>query len=116
MNESMGRLKRRQAAHWSRGGRYSAVGLLALWLASCGPTAAVSMSVKRTPQTPPDASVTIDEEFVGLLSYVAARGVRLPAGEHHITVERDGYFPWDRIVVSDRKPIRLEVDLIPLPD
>jgi hypothetical protein len=72
--------------------------------------------VARTKRAPKDASVTIDEQFVGLLGYVVARGVRLPEGEHRITVEREGYFPWDRIIVSDGKPIQLEVDLIPLPD
>lgn len=89
---------------------------LPLTAPSCGPTPAVSLKVARTQRTPPDASVKIDEQFIGLLGYVSAKGVRLPEGEHRITVEREGYFPWDRIVVSDRKPIRLEVDLIPLPD
>ena len=91
--------------------------LAIVWLAAaCGPSGSFSLKVASTKRTPPDASVTIDEEFVGLLGYVKARGVRLPEGPHRITVERDGYFPWDRIVVSDRKPIHLEVDLIPLPD
>ena len=77
---------------------------------------AVSLRVKPHPKTPLDASVWIDEEFVALLGQVAARGVRLPEGEHRITIEREGYFPWDRIVVSDREPIHLDVRLIPIPD
>jgi hypothetical protein len=84
--------------------------------AACSPQRAVSLKVAVSPQTPNDASVTIDEQFVGLLGYVAARGVRLPAGEHRITVEREGYFPWDRIVVSDRQEIHLEVVLVRIPD
>jgi PEGA domain-containing protein len=76
----------------------------------------VSMRVSRAEATPRDASVYIDEEFVGFLGVVQARGVRLPEGEHRITVERDGYFPWDRLVISDRTPIALHVELVPIPD
>jgi hypothetical protein len=47
---------------------------------------------------------------------VAAHGVRLPIGEHRITVQRSGYFPWDRLVESDRKPILLRVQMVPIPD
>lgn len=85
-------------------------------LAACGPRASFRLQLARTERTPPDASVTIDEQYVAMLGEVTARGVRLPEGEHRITVEREGYFPWDRIVVSDGKPIRLEVDLVPIPD
>jgi PEGA domain-containing protein len=78
--------------------------------------AAVSMRMTRAESTPRDASVYIDEEFVGFLGVVQARGVRLPEGEHRITVERDGYFPWDRLVISDRTAIALHVELVPIPD
>ncbi len=78
--------------------------------------AAVSMSVKLSARSPGDASVFIDEEYVGPLGYVAAHGVRLPVGEHRITVQKDGFFPWDRLVVADREAVRLDVDLEPIPD
>lgn len=78
--------------------------------------AAVSLSVARAADTPRDASVYIDEQFVGFLGVVAARGVRLPEGEHRISVEKVGYFPWDQLVVSDRKPIRLTVTLRKIPE
>ena len=78
--------------------------------------AAVSMKMKRGESTPRDAMVIIDEEYIGPLYYVAAHGVRLPVGEHRITVKKDGYFPWDELVVADRKPIQLEVELVPIPD
>jgi PEGA domain len=78
--------------------------------------AAVKLSVERAASTPRDASVYIDEQFVGFLGVVAARGVRLPEGKHRITVEKVGYFPWDREVVSDRKPIELKVELRKVPD
>lgn len=74
------------------------------------------MRLARAKSTPRDASVYIDEEFVGPLYYVAAHGVRLPTGKHRISVTRDGYFPWDRLVEADREPIGLDVELIPIPD
>lgn len=105
-----GRAGRR--ANWRRSIWFT----LALGLAACGLRSAVTLTMQPARGTPPDASVIIDEQFVGFLGYVAARGIRLPEGEHRITVEREGYFPWDRIVESDRKPIALEVELIPIPD
>jgi len=67
---------------------------------------------------PPDATVIIDEEAVGTLDLVAARGVALPPGVHHVTVRANGYFPWDREVDArlGSPPIRLEVALTPVPD
>jgi hypothetical protein len=74
------------------------------------------MSMARAADTPRDATVYIDEQFVGLLGVVAARGVKLPEGEHRITVEKVGYFSWDRLVVSDRQPISLRVELRKIPE
>ena len=84
----------------------------------CGPqpVAAVSMSMSYAKATPADASVSIDEQYVGPLGYVAAHGVRLPEGEHRISVTKAGYFPWDRLIVADTNPIKLEVVLEPIPD
>jgi hypothetical protein len=94
--------------------------LLALWsfvATACQMhRAAVRLSVVRAPESPRDASVYIDEQFVGFLGVVAARGVRLPEGEHRISVEKVGYFPWDELVVSDRKPISIRVTLRKIPD
>jgi len=78
--------------------------------------AAVHLSLARAAETPRDASVYIDEQFVGFLGVVAARGVRLPEGEHRISVEKVGYFPWDRLVISDRTPITLNVELRRIPE
>ena len=77
---------------------------------------AVSLKLNRPKGTPKDAGVWIDEEFIGPLTYVVAYGVRLPIGEHRITVQKEGYFPWDRLVVADREPIVLDVVLQPIPD
>jgi hypothetical protein len=78
--------------------------------------AAVSLHVERSRKTPHDAAVTIDEQYIGPLYYVARRGVRLPVGEHRITVEKDGYFPFDALVVADRQDVELKVEMVPIPD
>ena len=99
--------------------RAALFGLAAAVAAACRPNvgrAAVSLRVIRDRRTPKDAGVWIDEEFIGPLTYVAAYGVRLPVGEHRITVQKSGYFPWDRVVVADREPISLNVVLEPIPD
>ncbi|MEI9940120.1 MAG: PEGA domain-containing protein [Pseudomonadota bacterium] len=92
--------------------------LLVLSLTSCvaaeRPT--VSLSLERSAKSPRDAAVTIDEEYIGPLGYVAARGVKLPAGKHRITIEKPGYFPWDRLVEASTAPIHFDVTLEPIPD
>lgn len=94
---------------------------LAILLAAataCGPQprAAVSLSVAYANKTPADASVSIDEQYIGPLGYVAAHGVRLPEGQHRISVTKTGYFPWDRLVTANTEPLKLEVTLEPIPD
>ncbi|HXN31745.1 MAG TPA: PEGA domain-containing protein [Polyangiaceae bacterium] len=67
---------------------------------------------------PPAATVVIDDEPLGSLEFVAAHGVALPPGIHHVTVTARGYFPWDREVDArlGAAPIALEVALTPIPD
>jgi hypothetical protein len=64
----------------------------------------------------PDAQVTIDDQAVGVLAFVASRGVALPPGRHRITVEKAGYFPWDALVEATREPVHLQIALVPIPD
>jgi len=93
--------------------------LFAFTLPSCASSvgrAAVSLRLERAKLTPRDAGVWIDEEFVGPLSFVAAQGVRLPVGKHRVSIQKAGYFPWDRIIEADREPIALPVSLDPIPD
>ena len=68
--------------------------------------------------SPPNASVTVDDIFVGHLDFVSARGVALPPGDHRISVEAPGYLPWDRVIEAKAEtgPVRLEVHLIAVPD
>lgn len=77
------------------------------------PEPTVSLRVKGNV---PDAQVTIDDQLVGPLGYVAARGVAMPRGRHRITVEKTGYFPWDALVEAKDGPVLLQVDLVPIPD
>jgi hypothetical protein len=102
---------------------FFAAGVLALFLilalTHCGGAPgrpAVSLSLQRGAKSPRDAAVIIDEEYIGPLGYVAARGVQLPAGKHRITIEKPGYFPWDRLVEAGTAPIHFDIDLEPIPD
>jgi len=68
--------------------------------------------------SPPNATVTIDDIFVGRLDLVSARGVALPVGEHRVSVEAPGYLPWDKLVEAKegQSPVRLDVRLVATPD
>ena len=88
-------------------------------LLACSPKAPERKTVSlRMTGGPADARVTIDDEIVGTLDIVVARGVALPLGQHRISVERSGFFPCDRLVtVKDGDPpVRLECKLVPVPD
>lgn len=90
---------------------------LAFPATGCGPKAPTTVSMRMT-GTPKNASVTVDDEFVGTLDVVSARGVALPPGKHRITVEAAGYFPWDKVVevAPGQGPVRLDAALAPIPD
>ncbi|MBV9946065.1 MAG: PEGA domain-containing protein [Myxococcales bacterium] len=103
--------------------------VLGVLAAGCGPARAPGSHGKATVSlrlrgTPTDASVIVDDEALGPLDFVAAHGVALPPGVHHITVEARGYFPWDHEVEAPDKPdkggrappIVLDVSLVPVPD
>jgi hypothetical protein len=72
----------------------------------------------RMSGTPADAVVIIDDQTIGTLDYVTARGVAMPLGRHRITVQAPGYFPWDREVEAKEgsPPVRLLVALERVPD
>jgi hypothetical protein len=90
---------------------------LVVFLAGCAASAprTTSLRVKGVAQ---DASVTIDDNYIGILAYVARRGVALPPGKHRITVEKAGFFPWDKLVLAHEgdAPIVLDVALVKIPD
>jgi PEGA domain len=72
----------------------------------------------RLEGSPADATVIVDDEALGTLDFVAAHGVALPPGVHHVTVKASGYFPWDHEVTAEvgAPLLRLKVALAPLPD
>jgi hypothetical protein len=91
---------------------------LALVLGACrlgAPARTVSLRM-RGERALAEAQVTIDDQMIGPLGFVSARGVALPPGRHRITVEKPGYFPWDTMVEADEQPIQLNVVLVPIPD
>ena len=91
---------------------------LGLSLAACGPAREPRTVSLRMVGSPPNATVTIDDIFVGRLDLVSARGVALPVGTHRVSVEAPGYLPWDRMIEAREGagPVRLEVRLVAVPD
>jgi hypothetical protein len=92
--------------------------VIALALGACrfgAPARTVSLRM-RAERVFAEATVTIDDQMVGPLGYVAVRGVALPPGPHRITVEKPGFFPWDKTVEATEQPIYLDVVLVPIPD
>lgn len=91
--------------------------LACLTLAACAAAPPRTTSL-RVAGAPPDASVTIDDKYVGAFAYVQRRGVAMPPGKHRVTVEKQGYFPWDELVQvrEGDPPVALDVKLTKIPD
>ena len=87
-------------------------------LVGCAPAAAPRTVSMRVFGGPSNASVTVDDIFVGTLDVVSSRGVALPPGTHHVSVEAPGHLPWDKVVEAREGagPLRLDVKLVPIPD
>ena len=95
------------------------VGLLSVACTANFPQVARATTSFRLHGNPSDAVVTIDEEMVGSIAVVAARGVALPEGTHQVTVRAPGYFPWDRLVEAkpaEQRTLDLVVELIKVPE
>lgn len=92
--------------------------ILALSAAACGPPAAPKTVSMRMVGGPANASVTVDDTFVGTLDLVSRRGVALPPGMHRVSVEAPGHLPWDKVVEAKegQGPVQLDVKLVPVPD
>jgi len=93
-------------------------GLLAIGSVGCASSTASTTSLRMGGGGPPDATVTIDERYLGSLAIVRRRGVALPPGRHRITVERSGFFPYDKLVdVKDGDPpLTIDVAMDRIPD
>jgi hypothetical protein len=95
-----------------------AVAVVVVALVACGRPREPKTVSLRMVGSPPEASVTIDDIFVGTLDLVSARGVALPVGTHRVSVEAKDFLPWDRLVEAKEGAgaVRLEVRLVPTPD
>lgn len=94
--------------------RSSKVAAIAILLSACA--AAPPNSSLRVSGEVDDAAVTIDDQLIGTLRFVEKHGVSLPPGQHRLTVEKLGYFPFDKLVESTGSPIQIDVVLVPIPD
>lgn len=100
-------------------GRLSLLGVAFLVvLFGCAPPSPPKTVSMRVKGGIPDATVHIDDMYIGSFSMVEGRGVALPPGKHRISVERSGYFPWDVVVVVEEgdPPVHLDVKLRRIPD
>ena len=66
--------------------------------------------------SPPDATVTVDDQRVGPLAVVQARGMRVLLGRHRVSVEAAGYLPFDAVVEAKDAIVALEVKLVAIPE
>jgi hypothetical protein len=95
--------------------------IVAAWVClaatACAPSRPPTVSL-RVSGNVRDAHVTIDDRYLGAFAFVAKQGVALPPGQHRITVEKAGYFAWDKVVVANEgdPPIKLDVILVEIPD
>jgi hypothetical protein len=94
--------------------------VLALATAACSNVILGTPTAQTVPVrlhgTPPEATVTIDDQRVGPLSLVAARGMRVLPGRHLITVEAPGYLPFDVAIEAKDEIVQVDVKLVPVPD
>ena len=90
--------------------------LAPLALLACQPRYGPVKTSVRMRGSPPDATVLVDDQPIASLGEVSRRGMALLPGRHRITVERQGYFPWDRAVDAQGELIALEVRLIKIPE
>ena len=110
-------MRRTAACHRFR--LVSGMALVVVACAACGSPVRQTTPV-RLIGSPPNAMVTIDDQLVGSLDMVGARGFALPPGRHRLSVEAPGYFPYDEIVETPdgptRTPVKLDVRLVPIPE
>jgi hypothetical protein len=94
------------------------VALVFATIAACAPNYAEPRVSVRLVGSPPDALVTVDDQVVGPLARVAAKGLSVSEGKHRVTVERPGYFPWDKEVEakSGGAVVQLDVQLEKIPE
>ena len=99
--------------------RLSAMALVVFSMA-CAPAKPPTTSLRLQPaaDAPAKARVIVDDQPIGSLEFVTRRGVALPPGKHRLTIEADGYLPWDQEVDAGDKGgvLNLDVKLVKKPD
>ena len=89
-------------------------------VAACGApgNGAKATTSLRMTGSPADARVVVDDQIVGTLDMVRVRGVAMPPGQHRVSVEHEGFFPFDTIVEAKEgeKVLNVEAKLVPVPD
>jgi hypothetical protein len=63
----------------------------------------------------PEALVYVDDRYVAKMKRLRA-GIKLPPGQHRLTVEKVGCFPYDQLVTVDERPVEVSVELTEIPD
>jgi hypothetical protein len=96
---------------------------MACLLAACSPVVVesprgpdVSLVIKVDGSVPERSRVTIDDQVLGPLDWVAAHGVRVRAGSHRMTVTAPGYLPFDRAFEATGKRVVVDVSLRQSPE
>jgi len=75
------------------------------------------VGVLRVGGMPDDALVTVDDQYIGKLSRLKRFGIKVPAGEHRLTVEANGHFPHDQLVtVPGNGATKVDVALESIPE
>jgi hypothetical protein len=78
---------------------------------ACSPNYSDPRVSMRLTGSPPDALVTVDDQVVGPLARVAKKGLSVSEGKHRVTVERPGYFPWDKEIDAKTGGEFLQLDV-----
>lgn len=93
---------------------------VAVMLLACAPSKPPTTSLRLLPAVgaPGNAKVTIDDQPLGSLDFIVKRGAALPPGKHRLTIEAEGYLPFDTEIDAGDKGglIRLDVKLVKRPD
>jgi hypothetical protein len=94
--------------------------LLGAVLMACSPAKPPTTSLRLAPteDAPKNAKVVVDDQPIGSLAFVTKRGVALPPGKHRLTIEADGFLPWDMEVDAGDQGglIKLDVKMVRKPD
>ncbi len=94
--------------------------VVALLLTACAPSKPPTTSLRLVPTAgaPGRARVTIDDQPLGSLDFIVKRGAALPPGKHRLTIEAEGYLPYDTEIDAGENGglIKLDIRLVKKPD